>query len=200
MRQKLNENPVAQIVLVCVLLVAGGYLLLTKVMGGGESASESPASTTVSAPAEAGAPEAALESVEGETAEATAAAAVAPSGDRLPHPIEAAYRSGSTIVLLITHDGGIDDHLVSEAAGVLHGIPGVDLFTAPVSQIARYASITGPLGVNQAPALIVISPRALNGGAQAPATVTYGFQSASDIRQAVQDAVYHGPQLTYAPN
>jgi hypothetical protein len=204
MRQKLNENPVAQIAVIAVLLIAGGYLLLTQVMGGGESAAESPTSTTVSAPAEAATAEAAAtpaaEAGTAEAAGASAGAASAPSERRLPHAVEAAYASGATIVLLIVHEGGIDDRLVSEAAGVLQGMPGVALFTASVREIARYAPITGPLGVNQAPALIVVRPRHLNGGAPAPATVTYGFQSASDIRQAVRDATYEGPELTYAPN
>jgi hypothetical protein len=199
MRQKLNENPVAQVAVVCVLLLGVGYLLLTSFSGGGES-EEPPAAT---APVEAASPEAAesLEAgVAGATASSSATAANAPSERALPKPIESAYEDGSTVVLLIVHDGGIDDRLVANAAGVLGAMPGVAFFPVPVNEVARYAPITGPLGVDQAPALIVVRPRALNGAGAAPATVTYGFQSASDIRQAVRDATYHGPELTYAPN
>jgi len=79
-------------------------------------------------------------------------------------------------------------------------MPAVAFFSAPVDEIARYSAITGPLGVSQAPALIVVRPRALNGQGTAEATVDYGFRGAADVRQAVVDAGYKGPNLTYAPN
>lgn len=200
MRQKLNENPVAQIVLVAVLLVAGGFLLLTSMSGGEESGAESsPAAAETTEAVTSEVPTGTEAGIVG-TPSASATAVSAPSERSLPQAVETAYEEGSTIVLLIVHDGGIDDHLVATAAEVLEATPDVAFFSAYVSHIARYAPITGPLGVNQAPALIVIRPRHLNGGAAAPATVTYGFQSAGDIRQAVRDATYNGPQLTYAPH
>jgi hypothetical protein len=190
MRQKLNENPVAQIAVVAVLLLAGGYLLLTT-MGGGGSAESSESSGAAASGSEA----------ETSTTPAAAASSIsAPSERRLPRPVEEAYANGSTVVLLIYRPGGIDDHLLGDAADVLHGMSGVSLFEVPVKQIARYAPITGPLGVNQTPALVVVRSRRLNGDAPAPATVTYGFQSASDVAQAVRDADYRGPELSYAPN
>jgi hypothetical protein len=203
MRQKLNENPVAQVVLVCVLLLGAGYLLLSSLSGGGSEE----ASTAATAPTEAGVAEVAAPEAEGgeaglaeATASSSATAASAPSEGTLPQEVESAYEDGSTIALLITHAAGIDDRLVSKAAGVLEGMPAVAFFSTSVKQVARYAPITGPLGVDEVPALIVVRPLALNGAGAAPATVTYGFQSASDIRQAIRDATYHGPELTYAPN
>jgi hypothetical protein len=77
---------------------------------------------------------------------------------------------------------------------------GVALFETSVDHIARYAEITGPLGVAEAPALVVVRSRRLNGGGPAPSTVTYGFQTADDVRQAIVDSRYRGPELTYAPN
>ncbi len=201
MRQKLNENPVVQIVLVAVLLVAGGFLLLTSMSGGEESGAESaPAAATETSEAATSEVSAGAEAGVVGTPSASATAVSAPAERSLPRPVETAYEEGSTIVLLLVHDGGIDDHLVAGAAEVLEGMPNVAFFSAYVSHIARYAPITGPLGVNQAPALIVIRPRRLNDGAAAPATVTYGFQSAGDVRQAVRDATYNGPQLTYSPH
>ncbi len=204
MRQKLNENPAAQIAVVCVLIAAAAFLLLTQMGGGGEESEEAPA--TVSASTEADPVEAGSEApVEG-SIEAAAAGAEAvmstsvPTNRSLPAPVEAAYERGSTLAVLIYRDGGIDDHLVTQAADVLHGIPGVAFFAVKASQIARYSPITGPLGIEEVPALIVVRPRALNGAAPAPASVTYGFQRERNVRQAVRDAVYHGPQLTYAPN
>jgi hypothetical protein len=201
MRQKLNENQTAQIALLAVLALVVGFFVL-KGMGGGSESSES--AGTEAAPAETTAStEGAVEPVAGavETAAPVAATSgvAAPVGRPLPKPVDTAYEEGETIVLLIYRPGGIDDRRVAAASSVLTGMPGVAYFPVPASRIADYSAITGPLGVNSAPALIVVRPRALNGGGAAPATVTYGFQTASDVQQAVIDAGYQGPQLTYAP-
>ncbi len=197
MREKLNENPVAQIAVIGVLALIVGVFLL-KGMGGGESEEEAPAPVELgTATPEEGATGSSLE----ESSPAASASSVsAPSERPLPDAVEAAYARGDTVVLLIFRPGGIDDRRVASAVGVVRRMPGVALFTAPAGEIARYAPITGPLGVNQAPALIVVSPRAVSEGEAAPATVTYGFQSAAEVRQAVVDAGYRGPQLSYAPN
>lgn len=195
MRQKLNENPVAQIAVVVVLLLVVGIFVL-KSLGGGEESGESTADESAAIVAT----EEAATSLEGSAPAAATSAVAAPATRPLPRSVDAAYRDGQTIVLLIYRPGGIDDKRVADAAAVLEGMSGVSLFTVPADKIARYAQIAGPLGVNQAPALIVVRPRRLNGGKAAPATVDYGFRGASDIRQAVVDAGYDGPELTYAPN
>lgn len=203
MRQKLNENPVAQIALVGILLLLGGFFVVTKVMGGSESTAESETPVAATSSPEAGASAetgpAPSSAGSGEIVADTSAIS-APASRPLPHAVDAAYKDDSTIAVLIVRDGGIDDHLVTQAAKVLEGMPHVAFFSAKAKHIARFSTITGPLGVNRAPALIVIRPRRFNGKAPAPASVTYGFQSKSDVRQAVRDAVYRGPQLTYAPN
>ncbi len=191
MREKLNENPVAQIALIGVLVLVAGIFLM-KSMGGGES---SEGEAEAPAPAET----ATGGSLEEATPASAAASVIAPTSRPLPDEVEAAYERGDTIALLIFRPGGIDDKLLTDAIGEVEKMPGVALFTAPAGEIADYAPITGPLGVNQAPALIVVSPRSINGGEAAPATVTYGFQSVEDLRQAVIDAGYEGPELTYAP-
>lgn len=184
MRDKLNENPVAQIALIAVLVVVGGYLLLSN-MGGGESGAS-----------------AASEGSEVESAEQVAAtsAVSAPAGDKLPHAVEAAYDHGDTIALLIYRKGGIDDTFVGAASGVIQTMPGVAFFDAPTDKIARYSAITGPVGVNRAPALVVIRAREKGATEPATATVTYGFQGPAEVRQAVIDAGYTGPEPSYAPN
>jgi hypothetical protein len=185
MRDKLNENPVAQIALIAVLALLGGYLVLSSM--GGESSGAT----------------AATESSAGvETAEPTAAtsAVTAPIGKRLPRRVEAAYARGDTIALLIYRRGGIDDAAVRIASSVIGTMPGVAFFKAPTTKIARYSAITGPVGVNGAPALVVVRSRKRNGKAAAPATVTYGFQGPEEVRQAVIDAGYTGPEPSYAPN
>lgn len=200
MREKLNENPVAQIAVIGVLVLVAGIFLL-KTMGGGEAAegeAEAPApAETATTTGEEGAVTGG--SLEEATPASAAASVIAPSSRPLPDEVEAAYARGETIALLIFRPGGIDDKLVTDVIGEVEKMPGVALFTAPAGEIADYTPITGPLGVNQAPALIVVSPRSINGGEAAPATVTYGFQSVEDLRQAVIDAGYQGPELTYAP-
>jgi hypothetical protein len=212
MRQKLNENPTAQIALVGVLLVAAAFFLLTK-MGGGEEevAPEAELPAGIEAPAAEGVPPGspgaartagepiAVPGTAPEIAAATTSAG-APADRPLPPAVESAYAENKTIALLIVRDGGIDDHLVRDATDVLEGRPRVAFFSAKAAHIARFAQITGPLGVNQAPALIVIRPKHLNRQGPAPASVTYGFQTKNDVRQAIRDAVYRGRTLTYAPS
>lgn len=200
MREKLNENQTAQIALVAVLLLVVGYFVMSAVGGGssGSSAAAEPSGEGATATAST-----ATEPSSGGAAEPTLAAATsgvtAPAGEPLPKAVDEAYKDGETVALLVYRPGGIDDHKLAEAASVLGHMPGVAYFSTPVDKIAMYSAITGPLGVNGAPALIVVQPRHLSEGAAATATVDYGFQGAADIRQDVIDARYKGPELTYAP-
>lgn len=202
MRQKLNENPVAQIALVGVMLVVVGFLLVSG-MGGGEEEATPEAAATPST-TEATAPPAAEATATAPGAApvipASTAAVSAPSDRPLPHAVNVAYAENKTIALLLLRDGGIDDHLLREASEVLEGKPDVSFFSTKAKNVARFAQITGPLGVNQTPALIVIRPKHLNKNGIAPASVTYGFQTKNDLRQEIRDAVYRGRTLTYAPN
>jgi hypothetical protein len=197
MREKLNENPVAQIVLVAVLVAVVGYFALTKLGGSSESEGAATDSAGVEGPVVG---EEGAASLETAIPTASTSAAAAPVGKKLPHAVDAAYASNYTVVLLIFRSDGIDDRLVRQAAADLRGMAGVALFPVPIKQVATYSSITGPVGVNQAPALVVVRKRGMNDGGPAPTSVDYGFRDAAEIRQAVRDANYTGPQLSYAPN
>jgi hypothetical protein len=199
MREKLNENQTAQIALIAVLALVAGYLVLSSMGGSGSSEAASTSATTEVGTTVTTTTEPVAGGVEAAPAAATSAV-TAPAGRPLPRAVDHAYEQGETIALLIYRPGGIDDHKVAEASSVLTAMPNVAYFSAPVDKVARYSAITGPLGLSGAPALIVVRPRHLNEGGAAPATVTYGFQSAQDIKQAVIDAGYHGPELTYAPS
>lgn len=195
MREKLNENPLAQVALIGVLLVAG-ILLLTS-MGGGEAEPEAETSTTTAsatAPATAGTP---AITPAGETP-ATAAPVAPPPAPPPPRAVTAAFDSGRTVVLLIVREGGIDDRLVKTDATALSGVPDVALFIVPARKIARYASITEGAGVNRVPALVVVRPKALSHGTPT-ASVSYGYQGAQSVVQAVVDARYKGHTLSYHP-
>ncbi len=210
MRDKINNDPRFQIGIVVVLIAIAAFMFL-KSSGGGEEEEAAPTEATVSiagteasgtatgaTPGEAveGAVEGAVEAASEEGAAAIPASIPAPP---MPAPVASAYDSGQTVVLLVVHDGGIDDKLVKSAAQQLRSRPGVSLFVVPARQISRYAAITLGADVQQVPALLVMKPRDLSEGVP-QASVDYGFQTGQSVVQAVIDAGYDGPEATYHPN
>ena len=195
MREKLNDNPMMQVVVIGVLLLVTGVFLMST-MGGGESGEESESSSASSASTSA---ESAAEAPAGLTAAlAMVSRASAGSAPPLPHPVLAAWNADRTVVLLFVHDGGIDDRLVKAATARLTTLPEAATFTVPASQISRYAAITEGVGVNRVPALVVVRPKRLHQTIPT-ASVSYGFQSGQSVVQAVIDAGYKGPTLDYHP-
>lgn len=211
MREKLNENPMAQVGLIVVLIAVGAFMFLKSSGGGEEEGVEAaPTEATVAVagtsavgtatgatPGEAveGAVESAIEGVSEVGAVAPTTVPTPPP----PRPVAAAYDSGKTVVLLIVHDGGIDDKLVQRASSQLSSDSDVAFFEVPAKRIADYAAITLGLDVNRVPALVVMRPKKLSGGTP-QASVDYGFQTSENVQQAVRDAAYEGRELTYHPN
>jgi hypothetical protein len=211
MREKLNENPIAQVALIGVLAVLAVVMFISQ-SGGGEGGGEEAAAggptvaTVNGATATGSTPGEAVENAVGSLEEGAAGAA--PSTGELPTslpappppaPVTAAYKAGRTVVLLVVHDGGIDDRLTAAATSVATTVPNTALFVVPVKRVARYAAITVGLNLNRVPALVVMRPRRLSGGVP-QATVDYGFQTPQSVIQAVRDASYNGPAGTYYPN
>jgi hypothetical protein len=209
-REKLNENPIAQVALVAILVVVGAYMFISSSSGGEEEESAAPTEATVAVagtsavgtatgatPGEAveGAVEGAIESA-GETASAPPASVPTPSP---PKRLVDAYEANKTVALLIVHKGSIDSALSARASLLLAPFHDVLLFIVPAKQIARYAAITVGLEVNRVPALVVMKPKHLSDGTP-QATVDYGVQTPQSVLQAVLDANYHGRELTYHPN
>jgi hypothetical protein len=211
MRDKLNNSPAAQIGVVLVLVVLG-FVMFTQ-LGGGEEAEtvEEPGATeatvsiaattatgtaTGASPGEAveGAVESAMESTAASAPATTASVPVPP----LPKPVQSAYDGGKTVVLLVVHDGGIDDRLVTASTKRLEAFPEAAVFIVPARQVARYGAITLGVEVQQVPALIVMQPKKLSHGAPR-ASVNYGFQTQQAVEQAMRDASYRGPEATYHP-
>jgi hypothetical protein len=192
MRDKLNDNPMAQVAVIGVLLLAVVVFLMSSMGGGKKETAEAPA--TAGAPAEAATePAADLSSALAKVSQASASAA-----KPLPRRVNAAWHANQTVVLLFVRNGGIDDALVAAATTRLAALPGVAAFIAPASEISRYAAVTEGVGVNRVPALIVIRPKRLHQTVPT-ASVSYGFQSGQSIVQAVVDAGYKGPTLAYHP-
>jgi hypothetical protein len=212
MREQLNDNPLAQLAVVGVLIVAVGFFLLSS-SGGGKEKEESAGSTeatvsvagtsvtgtaTGATPGEAveGATEAAgAESLSSALSAVGQAAITAPP---LPRPVLDAWKANQTLVLLFVRDGGIDDRLVKIATDGLAGFRDAAIFVVPAAKIARYAAITEGVGVDRVPALVVVTPKHLKKSVPT-ASVLYGFQSQQSVAQAVIDAGYKGKTLDYHP-
>lgn len=197
MREKLNENPMAQAALVGVLLLVAAVFLLGKMGGGSEEEGEEAAAPTAAATSAIAAAEA-----EGGPASSLPTLPAPGSGPGAlpppPRPVVAAFQADQTVVLLFVRDGGIDDRLTLGTAKRLEAMAGVTLFVVPADRIARYASLAQGVKVNRLPALVVMRPRHLDSSGPT-ASVQYGFQSAESAVQAVVDAGYKGPTLSYHP-
>ena len=194
MREKLNDNPMAQVALVGVLLVAAAVFLLGKMGGGSEEEAEGG-----SAAADAAVAAVATELEAGQQPLRLPPPGSGPGAPPAPpRPVVDAFNAGQTVAILFVRDGGIDDRLVAESVDRLAAIGGVSAFVVPAHQLARYVSIAQGVDLSRVPALVVIRPKHLNGGYD-PASVHYGFQSAQSVVQAVVDARYHGGTLPYHP-
>jgi hypothetical protein len=194
MREKLNENPMTQMALVGVLLVAAAFLLMTTMGGGSEEEGEEAAAPAPATEAAIATAEVGPGTVPTLPAPGTGAGAAPP----LPRPVISAFEADQTVVLLFVRSGGIDDRLTRGAMTRLYAMPDVAAFVVPVDRIARYAAIAQGVRINRVPALVVVQPRRLVQGVPT-ASVQYGFQSPGSIVQAVVDATYKGPTLSYHP-
>jgi hypothetical protein len=184
---------------VAVLLVAVAVFMLRP--GGGEEEGEGATEATVgvtgTTPGEA---------VEGAIEAATEGAAAAPilpgrtaaSAPPLPAPVLDAWQANRTLVLLFVHDGGIDDRQMRNATKAIAGFSDAAIFVVPARDISRYAAISEGVGVERVPALVVVTPKDLKDTVPT-ASVSYGFQNAESVRQAVIDAGYKGPTVDYHP-
>jgi hypothetical protein len=180
---------------------------MKKGKGSGESSSANPTQTTqaqLSTPQ--GTVDLNVQATPSGTAGTTAppaAGTVSPDalvpGPGLPAKVVKAWQGGDAVVLLIVRGGGIDDQLVKRSVASLSGDPGVAVFVARAGDVARYSRITQGVGVNRAPALVVVRPRKESGSVP-QAQVSYGFRNSQGVVQAVHDALYSGrDDLPYSP-
>jgi hypothetical protein len=193
MREQLNNNPRVQLGVVALLLVAGAVFFISMMGGGeGESAGGEEAVETPAAEATLGA------SPEGGEVGASAVEAVPPPTVQPPAAVIDSWKSGATVALLFVREGGIDDQEVRETTEQLDGFPGVRTFVIPADELSRYSAITGGVGLERVPALVVLTPKDVAGNTPS-ASVRYGFQGEQAVAQAIVDAGYKGPTLAYHP-
>ncbi|HWW66921.1 MAG TPA: hypothetical protein VNY83_02965 [Solirubrobacterales bacterium] len=204
MREKLNENPLAQVAVVGVLLALAGVMVLSSMGGGGGGEAESSTTTTGSASVTTPSGSASVTATvttpsSGATSAPASVSSVPPvPAPPLPHRVTAAFAANRTVVLLIVKHGGIDDTITAVDSLPLAFARSVSLSVVPAGKIARYVAITQGVKVDRVPALIVVRPKHLDKGI-ATASVSYGFQTPQSIEQAVVDARYRGRTLSYHP-
>jgi hypothetical protein len=200
MREKLNSNPLAQIAVVGVLLVMVAIFVMSSGGGAEEEAGGEAEAPVAAEGATVASGEAVEGAVESAAAPAAAASAVPSAADAppLPRPVLDAWKADRTLVLLFVRDGGIDDRLVKTATDGVSGFRDATVIVVPAAKISRYAAITEGVGVEQVPALVVVTPKSLKKTVPT-ASVSYGFQSPQSVAQAVIDAGYKGPTVDYHP-
>jgi len=217
MRKALNDNPAIQIAVIGVLLVVVGLFFMMNVKkkddSGSSSSSSATPTTSSSAPGTTTpvtvSPDGATAPSSGTASAGATAALPAPTpivtpdalipGPGLPKGVVAAWKGGDAVALLIVRGGGIDDRLVRNSLESLSRDPKVSVFVARAKDVARYSRITQGVGVDQAPALVVVRPRRESGSIP-QGQVSYGFRNSQSVVQAVHDALYTGPDdLPYSP-
>lgn len=214
MRQALNDNPVVQAAVVGVLALVVGFVLVTRVAGGG-AGSDEPAPAPTPAPAggesvagagsdvdpevAADATGAAIEEIRSGDAEgafeAVAGAATSggfEAGPGLPEKVVEAYDDGKAVAVLITRKPGIEDKRLRAMVSRIEAVGSVAVFHSYAQGVARYSRVTGGVDLSRVPALVVIRPRDESEGGIPVASVKYGFRDAASAEQAVRDALYDG--------
>lgn len=183
----MNDNPIAQVAIIGMLLVAAVVFFMSSKKGGSEEESATPVTPAVTAEV----PEGALAAL---PAPGSGAGALPP----LPRAVVDSFAANDTVVLLFVRNGGIDDRMVAADVRTLSSLPDVADFVIPASKISRYAAITQGVQLNRVPALVVLRPKHLAKGIPT-GSVYYGYLSPESVEQAVIDAGYKGPTVPYHP-
>ena len=216
MREALNNNPLVQVAVVGVLIVIVGLFMMMNLKkkdeGGASSSNTSTTEASLTTPQGSvdlnvqvtpTDPSATAGAISPTTGVAPSTGTVSPEalipGPGLPAQVVDAWKGGDAVVLLIVRGGGIDDRLVRRSVASLSGDSGVSVFVTRAKDVARYSRITQGVGVDRAPALVVVRPRKQSGSVP-EAQVSYGFRNSQGVVQAVHDALYTGrDNLPYSP-
>lgn len=201
MRSALNDNPLVQIAVLGAMAAVLAVVFLIGAGGGAEDTAP-PAGSGSGAAVQAPAPDS------GATTDAppvTGAASLAPSGASggtleagpgLPAAFVRAHTRGRPVALFVYRQGPETDRTLAAHARRLRAEGGAKVLTIDPSELADWVRVTGPVGLDRTPALIVVAP----GDAKAPAaSIHYGFRGYDSVRQALADALYEGPRRGYDP-
>ena len=228
MRKAINNNPVVQIGLLGVLGVLVAVVFMSGMGGDPAPPPEEDAAATESAAPAAAAPAADPAAAPAAGAPVTPAPEAAPTAAPGSAPFEASkglpkgvvedYESGKIVVLLVLDKKGYEDKaLLREVDSAEFPDDTVIFFVTTgekskeatasspeVNPITTYSRIAEGVGLDRAPAIIVLHPLEgkLAKGEEVPmppASVSYGYRGKESVTQAVNDALYKGDSKPYAP-
>ena len=215
MREKLNNDPRTQLIVVAVFGVVFVAILFMTVLKG-DPAPTDPAAADPTLAAAPVVPDPAAGSVDPAVTSDPAASAVpaspstpvpdasAGSADGLlptkglPKKLLVAYAKNDAIALTVIDPKGRADKKLAEYTKRLGDRNDVQTFVVPVGKVAKYSRITQGVDVTQTPALVLIRPRDKSTGGPV-ASVSYGFRSPKSVKIALQDALYDGKTRTVSP-
>jgi hypothetical protein len=206
-RQALNENPVAQVVMLGILGIVVAFLFMTRVMGGNDAAAPEATDTAststaagVAPPATPSAPDASTPAPVAPEAAPVASEGVGfEAGEGLPQSVVTAHEHGDVVALLVVNSRGAEDNRLEDEIQTLRGRGDTTVFVAEAKDVARYSRIAEGVNLDRVPALVVIEPKRLAEGELPAASISYGFRGPESVQQAVRDALYQGKELPYHP-
>ena len=216
MREAINQNRTVQLVLLGVLLLAGGFLFLKVTKGSGSqsgataSTSSATAGATGSGSTDSGGVAAGFGStvasaspdrvcLGGSAGSAPAVPANLIPGPSLPKSLIAGLPARVTASPCSScAPAASTTRWCTARSRRLNGSRGLSVYATKAQHIARYAWITQGVNLTDLPALVVLLPRKLSKGVPT-ASVSYGFRDAASVLQAAKDALYRGPDPPLLP-
>jgi hypothetical protein len=82
-----------------------------------------------------------------------------PRVEDVPPAVSGALADGKVVVLLFTEKGAADDQATARHFAAVSQLGnGVSTFRAGISELGRYAGIVAPLGISQAPSIVIVRP------------------------------------------
>ena len=108
--------------------------------------------------------------------------------EQVPDRVTDALEDGKVVVLMFAQSGGADDKATRAAVRRLHSVGSSSLgrhfevFTDGVADLADYTAVVGNLGIDQAPATVILAP-------DGEARLVQGFVDGRSLRQYVADAL-----------
>lgn len=217
MREKLNNDPRTQIIVLAVAAVIFAVVMFTMVLGGEEEAPPPVTDPATGAVVPAGA--APVDPATGAPATppvdpATGAVPATPEtpavpedpgaadgllpGKGLPEDVLVAYARGKALALIVVDPKGLADRKLEAYTEQLGTRSDVEAFVVDVKDIVEYSRITQGVSVSRTPALVVVTPRDKAGDVPT-ASVSYGFRSPESVEVALEDALYDGKPVSSFP-
>ena len=216
MREKLNNDPRTQIIVLAVAAVIFAFVMFTMVLGGEEAAPPpvTDPATGAALPAGGAAPVDTVDPATGLPAPATGAVPATPEtpappvdpgaadgllpGQGLPEDVLVAYARGKALALIVVDPKGLADRKLESYTEQLGTRSDVEAFVVDVKDIVEYSRITQGVSVSRTPALVVVTPRDKAGDVPT-ASVSYGFRSPESVEIALEDALYEGKPVSSFP-